>query len=159
MRSALVDSGLAPERLTLELTESAIIHDRRFALDQLRALKAMGIAIALDDFGVGYSSLDVLRSFPFDRIKLDASFVAEIEHDEQAVSILRSVAALGTTLNIPVLAEGVEQAAQLSIVSREGCAAVQGYLIGHPSRALADAEQVRQTMALRPHALEDLAVG
>ena len=159
VRSALVDSGLAPERLTLELTESAIIHDRHFALDQLRALKAMGIAIALDDFGVGYSSLDVLRSFPFDRIKLDASFVAEIEHDEQAVSILRSVAALGTTLNIPVLAEGVEQAAQLSIVSREGCAAVQGYLIGHPSRVLADAEQVRQTMALRPHALEDLAVG
>lgn len=159
VRSALADSGLAPERLTLELTESAIIHDRRFALEQLRALKAMGIAIALDDFGVGYSSLDVLRSFPFDRIKLDASFVAEIEHDEQAVSILRSVAALGTTLNIPVLAEGVEQAAQLSIVSREGCSAVQGYLIGHPSRALADAEQVRQTMSLRPHALEELAVG
>lgn len=159
VRSALEDSGLSPERLTLELTESAIIHDRRFALEQLRALKAMGIAIALDDFGVGYSSLDVLRSFPFDRIKLDASFVAEIEHDEQAVSILRSVAALGTTLNIPVLAEGVEQAAQLSIVSREGCSAVQGYLIGHPSRALVDAEQVRQTMSLRPHALEELAVG
>lgn len=155
VRSALADSGLPPERLTLELTESAIIHDRRFALEQLTALKAMGIAIALDDFGVGYSSLDVLRSFPFDRIKLDASFVAEVERDEQAVSILRSVAALGVTLKMPVLAEGVEQPAQLSIVAREGCSAIQGYLIGRPSRTLADPVQVRRTMTLRPHAVTE----
>ncbi|EZP53683.1 MULTISPECIES: putative bifunctional diguanylate cyclase/phosphodiesterase [Sphingomonas] len=153
--SALADSGLPPERLSLELTESAIIHDRRFALEQLARLKAMGIAIALDDFGVGYSSLDVLRAFPFDRIKLDASFVAEIETSEQAVSILRSVAALGTTLNMPVLAEGVEQPAQLSIVAREGCGAIQGYLIGKPSRTLADAEQVRRIMALKPQIVSD----
>lgn len=159
VRAALDDSGLPPERLSLELTESAIIYDRRFALEQLKALKAMGIAIALDDFGVGYSSLDVLRSFPFDRIKLDASFVAEVERDEQAVSILRSVAALGLTLNMPVLAEGVEQPAQLSIVAREGCSAIQGYLIGRPSRALADPERVRRTMALKPCAIdEDSAV-
>ncbi|WP_236552860.1 putative bifunctional diguanylate cyclase/phosphodiesterase [Sphingomonas sp. 8AM] len=150
VRAALADSGLPPERLSLELTESAIIHDRRFALAQLKALKEMGIGIALDDFGVGYSSLDVLRSFPFDRIKLDASFVAEIEHDDQAVSILRSVAALGVTLNMPVLAEGVEEAAQLAIVMREGCSAIQGYLIGKPSRALADPAQVRRTMSLKP---------
>lgn len=154
VRGALEDSGLPPERLSLELTESAIIHDRRFALAQLRALKEMGIAIALDDFGVGYSSLDVLRSFPFDRIKLDASFVAEIETSEQAVSILRSVAALGTTLNMPVLAEGVEQPAQLSIVAREGCSAIQGYLIGKPSRTLVDANQVRRIMALKPHGVQ-----
>jgi diguanylate cyclase (GGDEF)-like protein len=158
VRSALNDSGLPPERLLLELTESAIIHDRRFALEQLRALKAMGIAIALDDFGVGYSSLDVLRSFPFDRIKLDASFVSEIEHDEQAVSILRSVAALGATLNMPVLAEGVEEAAQLSIVAREGCTAVQGYLIGKPSRRLTDPDHVRRIVTLRPHPVEREAV-
>jgi diguanylate cyclase (GGDEF)-like protein len=153
VRSALADSGLAPERLTLELTESAIIHDRRFALEQLRALKAMGIGIALDDFGAGYSSLDVLRSFPFDCIKLDASFVAEIEHDGQAVSILRSVAALGTTLNMRVLAEGIEEPAQLSIIAREGCSAVQGYLIGRPSRTPADPDSVRRTMMLRPHSI------
>ena len=150
---ALADSGLPPHRLSLELTESAIIHDRRYALGQLQALKAMGIAIALDDFGVGYSSLDVLRSFPFDRIKLDASFVAEIEHDQQAVSILRSVAALGTTLHMPVLAEGVEHPAQLSIVAREGCSAVQGYLIGKPARSLADPKRVRQAMMLKPRAM------
>lgn len=154
VRTALFDSGLSPNRLSLELTESAIIHDRHFALQQLRALKAMGIAIALDDFGVGYSSLDVLRSFPFDRIKLDASFVAEIEHDEQAVSILRSVAALGSTLSIPVLAEGVEQPAQLAIVAREGCSAIQGYLIGRPSRTLVQPDLVRRTMMLRPHSIE-----
>jgi diguanylate cyclase (GGDEF)-like protein len=155
VRSALADTGLDPQRLCIELTESAIIDDRRYALEQLRALKAMGIAIALDDFGVGYSSLDVLRSFPFDRIKLDRSFVAEIEHDGQAVSILRSVTALGVTLGMSVLAEGIEQAAQLAIVTREGCVAVQGYLIGRPSRTLADPDHVRRMMALKPHALDE----
>ncbi|WP_031395644.1 putative bifunctional diguanylate cyclase/phosphodiesterase [Sphingomonas sp. STIS6.2] len=155
VRSALLDSGLPAERLSLELTESAIIHDRRFALNQLRQLKAMGIAIALDDFGVGYSSLDVLRAFPFDRIKLDASFVAEIEHSEQAVAILRSVTALGISLDMPVLAEGIEQPAQLSIVAREGCAAIQGYLIGKPSRSLASPDQVRRAMLLAPRAVEE----
>ncbi|RYF15301.1 MAG: EAL domain-containing protein [Oxalobacteraceae bacterium] len=160
VRSALTDSGLPAERLSLELTESAIIHDRHFALNQLRQLKAIGIAIALDDFGVGYSSLDVLRAFPFDRIKLDASFVAEIEHSEQAVAILRSVTALGISLNMPVLAEGIEQPAQLSIVTREGCAAIQGYLIGRPSRSLANPEHVRRAMLLAPRAVDtDAAFG
>ena len=150
VRQALADSGLGHEFLMLELTESAIIHDRHVALAQLRALKAMGVGIALDDFGVGYSSLDVLRSFAFDRIKLDASFVSEIEQDEQAVSILRSVAALGATLGMPVLAEGVENLAQLSIVAREGCQAIQGYLIGRPSKELAKREAVRLAMQLTP---------
>jgi len=119
----------------------------------------MGISIALDDFGAGYSSLDVLRSFPFDRIKLDASFVSEIEHNEQAVSILRSVAALGNTLGMPVLAEGIEQPAQLAIITREGCAAVQGFLVGRPARQLVNAQQVRQAMMLKPQLVEcDAAV-
>jgi EAL domain-containing protein (putative c-di-GMP-specific phosphodiesterase class I) len=153
VRSALADSGLPVERLLLELTESAITHDRDFALSQLRQLKAMGVALALDDFGVRYSSLDVLRSFPFDRIKLDASFVAEIEHSEQAVAILRSVTALESSLDMPVLAEGIEQPAQLSIVKREGCEAIQGYLIGKPSRSLANPENVRRAMQLAPRAV------
>ena len=153
VRSALEDSGLPVERLSLELTESAIIHDRDYALNQLRNLKAMGIALALDDFGVGYSSLDVLRSFPFDRIKLDASFVAEIEHSEQAVAILRSVTALGSSLDMPVLAEGIEQPAQLSIVTREGCGSIQGYLIGKPSRSLANPDHVHRAMLLAPRAV------
>jgi len=150
VRKALEDSGLPSHRLWLELTESAIIHDRRYALEQLHALKAMGIAIALDDFGVGYSSLDVLRAFDFDCIKLDASFFAEVEHDEHAVAILRSIAALGSTLKIPVLAEGVETEAQMQIAAREGCVAVQGFLIGKPSRARADPAKVRATLTLPP---------
>jgi diguanylate cyclase (GGDEF)-like protein len=158
VRSSLEESGLPPKRLTLELTESAIIHDKHFALEQLRALKAMGIAIALDDFGVGYSSLEVLRSFPFDRIKLNASFVSEIEHNEQAVSILRSVAALGATLKMPVLAEGIEEPAQLAIVTREGCVAIQGYLIGRPARNLADPDEVRRAATLRPRMVGNEAV-
>lgn len=154
VRAALVESGLPAERLMLELTESAIIDDRRFALGQLQALKAMGIAIALDDFGTGYSSLDVLRSFPFDCIKLDASFVAEIDHDEQAVLILRSVATLGRTLNMAVLAEGVEQPSQLAIIAREGCSAVQGYIIGRPSHDLVDPDHVKRMMMLNPHMVD-----
>jgi len=143
---ALEESGLAPGRLALELTESALIRDRAFALRQLHMLKAMGISLALDDFGVGYSSLDVLRAFPFDRIKLDASFIAEIDKSEQAILILRSVTALGASLNIPVLAEGVEELEQLRIVEQEGCQAVQGFLIGRPERSLADPERVRQAL-------------
>lgn len=146
IREALVASGLEPERLTLELTESAIIHDRQYALKQLRELKAMGCGLALDDFGVGYSSLDVLRAFPFDHIKLDASFVAGIDNNRQAAALLRSVVALGETLDIPVLAEGVEDPAQLRIAAREGCSAIQGYLIGQPARRRVDADHVRRIM-------------
>lgn len=146
VRQALADSGLAPERLTLELTESAIIHDRHYALDQLRALKRMGCGLALDDFGVGYSSLDVLRSFSFDRIKLDASFVADVAGNKQSVALLRSVVALGATLDIPVLAEGIEEPVQLRIAAEEGCSAIQGYLIGKPSRELVEPALVRSTV-------------
>lgn len=148
IREVLEATGLAPDRLTLELTESAIIDDRQYALDQLHALKAMGCGLALDDFGVGYSSLDVLRAFPFDRIKLDASFVSGIESDKQAVALLRSVVALGTTLGIPVLAEGIEEPAQLRIATEEGCSAVQGYLIGMPARGHVDAGHVRRTIGM-----------
>lgn len=148
IRQALLNSGLASERLTLELTESAIIHDRQFALDQLRDLKAMGCGLALDDFGVGYSSLDVLRSFSFDRIKLDASFVAGIDGNRQAVALLRSVVALGTTLDIPVLAEGIEDPVQLRMVAQAGCSSIQGYLIGKPARELADASHVRSIVKM-----------
>lgn len=158
VRQALANSGLPPSRLTLELTEGAIIRDRRYALDQLQRLKEMGIGLALDDFGVGYSSLDVLRSFSFDRIKLDKSFVDEIEEDEQAVAILRSIVALGTTLHIPVLAEGVEEPAQLVIVAREGCSAIQGYLTGRPSRELADPSLVRAVMSGALEAGHDLGL-
>ena len=146
IREVLEATGLAPDRLTLELTESAIIDDRQYALDQLHALKAMGCGLALDDFGVGYSSLDVMRAFPFDRIKVYASFVSGIGSDKQAVALLRFVVALGTTLGIPVLAEGIEEPAQLRIATEGGCSAVQGYLIGTPARGHVDAGHVRRTI-------------
>lgn len=114
--------------------------------------------IALDDFGVGYSSLDVLRSSSSDKIKLDASFVAGIEHDEQAVAILRSVAALGSSLDMPVLAKGIERPAQLVIVARESCSAIQRHLIGKPSRYLADASAVGASMRLEPRQLAQSVV-
>lgn len=158
VRRALADSGLSPARLTLELTESAIIRDRDYALDQLRALKGLGVGLALDDFGVGYSSLDVLRSFSFDRIKLDKSFVDTIEDDGQAVAILRSIVGLGASLQIPVLAEGIETEGQYRIVAREGCAAIQGYLIGKPSRGLVDAGRVGSIIARAEKALEPISL-
>lgn len=154
VRRALADSGLAPARLTLELTESAIIRDRHYALEQMRALKGLGVGLVLDDFGVGYSSLDVLRSFSFDRIKLDKSFVDAIEDDGQAVAILRSIVGLGASLKIQVLAEGIETEGQYRIVAREGCAAIQGYLIGKPSRELVDAGRTRSIIARAQAATE-----
>jgi diguanylate cyclase (GGDEF)-like protein len=128
----LLDTGLPPRRLEIELTESAIMADRERATHVLRQIKAMGIGIALDDFGTGYSSLETLRSFPFDKIKLDRTFVSELEHSPQAVAIIRAVLALGRSLEIPVLAEGIETESQLRVLRNEGCDQAQGYLLGHP---------------------------
>jgi EAL domain-containing protein (putative c-di-GMP-specific phosphodiesterase class I) len=128
----LLETGLPPRRLELELTESAIIADKTRTLHTLRQIKALGVAIAIDDFGTGYSSLDTLRSFPFDKIKLDRSFIGDIEQSPQAKAIIRAVLALGRSLEIPVLAEGVETQIQLSILKAEGCDEAQGYLLGRP---------------------------
>ncbi|HWU02024.1 MAG TPA: EAL domain-containing protein [Novosphingobium sp.] len=129
----LLDSGLPASRLELEITETAIIDDKARALHVLRQIKALGIGIAMDDFGTGYSSLDSLQSFPFDKIKIDKSFLIESDRSPQAVMIIRSVAALGRSLGIPVLAEGVETQEQLALLAREGCSEAQGYLFGRPS--------------------------
>ncbi len=132
----LLDTGLPPRRLEIELTETAIFADRDRALHVLRQIKAMGIGVALDDFGTGYSSLETLRAFPFDKIKLDRLFVSELE-SPQAVAIVRAVLALGKSLSIPVLAEGIETERQLGVLRREGCDEVQGFLLGYP-QALAE---------------------
>jgi len=130
---AMLETGLPPRRLEIELTETAIMADRTRALNVLRQLKALGVAIALDDFGTGYSSLETLRSFPFDKIKLDASFTAELEQSAESTAIVRAVLALGKSLSIPVLAEGVETKLQLRILLQEGCDEIQGFLIGRPA--------------------------
>lgn len=128
----LLETGLPPRRLEIELTESAIMADRTRSLHVLRQIKALGIGVALDDFGTGYSSLETLRAFPFDKIKLDQFFVAEIESSQQAVAIIRAVLALGKSLSIPILAEGIETDDQLSALQREGCDEAQGFLLGRP---------------------------
>jgi len=128
----LEETGLSPRRLELEITESTIIADKDRALHILREIKALGVTVAIDDFGTGYSSLETLRSFPFDKIKLDRSFMTEVESSPQAKAIIRAILALGRSLEVPVLAEGVETQDQLELLDREGCNEAQGYLLGRP---------------------------
>nr|WP_181183585.1 MULTISPECIES: bifunctional diguanylate cyclase/phosphodiesterase [unclassified Mesorhizobium] len=129
----LLETGLKPSRLELEITETTIIADKNRTLNILRRIKALGVTIAIDDFGTGYSSLETLRAFPFDKIKLDRSFMSEVETSPQAKAIIRAVLALGQSLHIPVLAEGVETHSQLSILRAEGCNEAQGFLLGRPA--------------------------
>jgi diguanylate cyclase (GGDEF)-like protein len=128
----LLETGLPPDRLEIELTETAIITNRDQSLHALRQIKAFGVSVALDDFGTGYSSLETLRAFPFDKIKLDRLFISELDRSPQAVAIVRAVLALGRSLAIPILAEGIETESQLHILKREGCDEAQGFLFGHP---------------------------
>jgi predicted signal transduction protein with EAL and GGDEF domain len=128
----LLTTGLAPGRLELEITESALIQDPNRALGTLRRVKALGVRIAMDDFGTGHSSLANLRTFPFDKIKIDRSFVKSVNSNEQAATIVRAVLGLGKGLGLPVLAEGVETAAELEFLDNESCGQVQGYYLARP---------------------------
>ncbi|OQW57536.1 MAG: diguanylate cyclase [Proteobacteria bacterium SG_bin9] len=132
IQSILSETGLAPERLEIEVTESMLMKDKDRCLQILRKLKAMGIAIAMDDFGTGYSSLGTLHAFPFDKIKLDQSFVRRIPEDTLAAAIVKTVLALGHSMNVPVLAEGIETEEQLRFLIDEGCSEGQGYLFAKP---------------------------
>jgi diguanylate cyclase (GGDEF)-like protein/PAS domain S-box-containing protein len=129
----LYQTGLPPRRLELEITETALIRDLNRALTTLRQLKALGIRIAMDDFGTGYSSLSNLQAFPFDKIKIDGSFIRSVDANGQAATIVRAVLGLGRGLNLPVLAEGVETIKELQFLAREFCDEVQGYLVGRPA--------------------------
>jgi len=128
----LLETGLSPARLELEITEGVLIGDFNRAVAILRRLKNLGVRIAMDDFGTGYSSLSYLQSFPFDKIKIDQAFVANLSHSQQAATIIRAVIALGRGLNVPVAAEGVETEEQRKFLAGEHCNEIQGYLIGRP---------------------------
>jgi diguanylate cyclase (GGDEF)-like protein len=132
IHAILLETGLSPRRLEVEVTESTLMSDQTRGLHILRKLKAMGISVAMDDFGTGYSSLATLHAFPFDKIKLDQSFVKRLPGDAAAAAIVRTVLALGESLGIPVLAEGIETEAQWQFLAREGCAKGQGYLFAKP---------------------------
>jgi diguanylate cyclase (GGDEF)-like protein/PAS domain S-box-containing protein len=128
----LLETGLAPARLELEITEGVLIDDFSRAVAILRRLKLLGVRIAVDDFGTGYSSLSYLQSFPFDKIKIDRVFIANLDKNRQSAAIIRALIELGRGLDLPVVAEGVETPAQLEFLTREACDEVQGYLIGRP---------------------------
>ena len=128
----LMETGLAPSRLELEITEGVLIGDFTRTLAILRRLKNLGVRIAMDDFGTGYSSLSYLQSFPFDKIKIDRAFVANLGHSQQAATIIRAVIALGRGLGLPVLAEGVETEEQVKFLAAENCNEIQGYYVGRP---------------------------
>ena len=132
IHSILLETGLQPDRLELEITESVLIDNFSKGTSILRRLKSLGVRIAMDDFGTGYSSLSYLQSFPFDKIKIDQSFISNVERNAQSATIVRAVIGLAKGLGLPVLAEGVETKEQLAFLTREACNQVQGYLIGRP---------------------------
>jgi diguanylate cyclase (GGDEF)-like protein len=129
---ALASSGLPADRLELEITETILLHESEATLDTLYRLRELGVRIAMDDFGTGYSSLTYLQRFPFDKIKIDRSFVGNIVENTSSLNIVRAVAALARGLGVAATAEGVETEAQLDAIKTEGCTEMQGYLFSKP---------------------------
>ncbi|MBP0492566.1 putative bifunctional diguanylate cyclase/phosphodiesterase [Pararoseomonas indoligenes] len=128
----LAETGLEAVRLDLEITETLLIHDTERALETLRALKALGLRLSLDDFGTGYSSLGTLRAFPFDKLKIDRSFVRQMTEDGPCGGMVRAILGLSRAMALPVVAEGVETEAQRALLGAALCEEMQGYLIGRP---------------------------
>lgn len=144
--SVLEKSRLPARRLELEITELVLMQDSAATLSMLHELKDLGVGVAMDDFGTGYSSLGYLRSFPFDRIKIDQSFIADISESKESLAILRAVVGLGSSLKIATTAEGVEAAKQLELLRSEGCTEVQGYFFSPPKPA-AEVAQLLASLA------------
>ena len=132
---ALAQTGLAPERLEIEITESVFLDGTGATLDLLHRLRAMGVRIALDDFGTGYSSLSYLRSFPFDKVKIDRSFITHVVEDAGSAAIVRAIVDLALAFHMDVTAEGVEDEGQLAKLRSQGCGSIQGYLFSRPLAA------------------------
>jgi EAL domain-containing protein (putative c-di-GMP-specific phosphodiesterase class I) len=129
---ALVDSGLRPQALTLEITESVVMHDAETAVGMLRALKHMGVRLSIDDFGTGYSSLSYLKRFPIDILKIDKSFVRTLGVNDEDTAIVHTIMALAKSLRLTTIAEGVETARQVELLQREQCDLFQGFHFSRP---------------------------
>jgi diguanylate cyclase (GGDEF)-like protein len=142
--NALRSAGLAPHRLELEITESVLLQEGEMTLSTLHQLKELGVRIAMDDFGTGYSSLSYLRSFPFDKIKIDRTFIKDVGESANSESIVRAVLNLAKSLGIACNAEGVETATQLDYLRSEGCAEVQGFYFSRPRPASDVADMIRE---------------
>jgi diguanylate cyclase (GGDEF)-like protein len=149
--SALDSSGLSPHRLELEITESALLADSETTINTLNHLRDLGVRIAMDDFGTGYSSLSYLRSFPFDKIKIDRSFIQDLGKKGDCSAIVRAMAGLGKELGMTITAEGVETLEQLQLVRSLGCTEVQGYFFGRPCPPHALRKLCRMDMTTAKH--------
>jgi EAL domain-containing protein (putative c-di-GMP-specific phosphodiesterase class I) len=125
-------TGLPADRLELEITEGVLIADPARGLAMLERIRATGVQIVMDDFGTGYSSLSYFRQFPFDKVKIDRSFIQDMLHNKHAKSIVEAIISLGRGLNLRVVAEGVETAEQLAELQAQGCGQAQGYYISRP---------------------------
>ena len=130
--ATLASTGLPAARLDLEITESLFLTESKTNLATLRSLRALGVGIAMDEFGIGYSGLSYLRAFPFDKIKIDRSFISELGESADCMAIIKAVTNLGSTLGIPILAEGAETEKQLARLRQVGCTEMQGYLFSQP---------------------------
>jgi diguanylate cyclase (GGDEF)-like protein len=150
---ALAHSGLEAARLELEITESVLLFDNAATLETLHQLKNLGVRISMDDFGTGYSSLSYLRSFPFDKIKIDRSFVHELERNEDSKAIIRAVTGLGASLGMSTTGEGVESRAEVDYLRGEGCTEAQGYFFSKPKPA----SEIFKMLAERNTALSAVA--
>ena len=147
VHEVLLSSGLAPSRLELEITEASVIQDRERTLHVVRQVKALGVGVAMDDFGTGYSSLATLQSFPFDKVKLDRSFIETLNTNEVSASIVKATILLASSLRIAVVAEGVERPEQAEFLRAEGCREAQGFLYGHPQPFPEGLEEERRALA------------
>lgn len=133
VHESLIETGLDAGRLELEITEGVLVDDFSRAVSILRRLKSLGVRIALDDFGTGYSSMSYLQAFPFNMIKIDRSFISDLERSAPSKALLRGVIGLARGLELAVTAEGVETRAQLNVLIQAGCDLVQAFLIGRPA--------------------------
>jgi diguanylate cyclase (GGDEF)-like protein len=150
--NALARAGLAGDRLQLEITESVFLLNNESTLDTLHQLRALGVRISMDDFGTGYSSLSYLRSFPFDKIKIDRSFVHDLSDNKESRAIIRAVVGLGSSLGMSTTAEGVETQEELDYMKRQGCTEGQGYFFSRP-RPAKDVEILLAQQAARTKAV------
>lgn len=132
VKAALDKSGLPPQLLELELTESAVMSDVEDNIDRLAEFQQMGITVAIDDFGTGYSSLSYLKRFPIDTLKIDRSFIDELASSENDVAIVKAIMLLADTMQLKVVAEGIETLEQLKILNQFGCQYIQGYFFSKP---------------------------
>jgi EAL domain-containing protein (putative c-di-GMP-specific phosphodiesterase class I) len=133
--NALAQSGLSPRRLEIEITEAVLLRDNDATLASLHQLRDLGVRVVMDDFGTGYSSLSYLRSFPFDKIKIDRSFIKDLSDETDAGAIVQAITSLAATLNITTTAEGAETQAQMDRIRSLGCTEMQGYLFSRPKSA------------------------